>query len=85
MSKSANYTLKYKTFEDNTLFKKLDEKQQDFIKEISFRLRFTFQEFRQVVEASRDLRMWGEDDLDSWWLKIQTLPISHQFLIKKTP
>jgi spore photoproduct lyase len=67
MAKSVNYTIKFKSFENNSLFKKLDRPHQEFIREISLKLRFTFQEFRQVVQASRDLVMWGEDELNSWW------------------
>jgi len=77
MDKTANYTIKFKSFENKTLFEKLDNWQQQFIKDISFKFRFTFQEFRQVVQASRDLSMWGEKDLKSWWeenVNIHDLP-----------
>jgi spore photoproduct lyase len=67
MSKSINYKTKFTSFENNSLFKKLDDLDQEFIREISLRLRFTFQEFRQVVQASRDLYMWGEGELKAWW------------------
>ncbi len=66
-TKEFNYNDKFFTFENKTLFEKLSDHQQVFIKEISFRYRLTFQEFRQVVEASRDLTMWGEGDLQTWW------------------
>ena len=67
MGKSVNYTIKFKSFENNSLFKKLDKRHQEFIREISIKLRLTFQEFRTVVHASRDLSMWGEGELKSWW------------------
>ena len=69
MGKAVNYTIKFKSFENKTLFEKLDNGQQEFIKKISFKYRFTFQEFRQVVQASRDLNMWNEGNINSWWLE----------------
>lgn len=73
MGKAVNYTVKFKSFKNKTLFEKLDNGQQKFIKEISFKYRFTFQEFRQVVQASRDLNMWGEGNIKSWWLENSNL------------
>ena len=67
MSKNTNYSDKFKSFKNNTLYNKLDTFHRNFIKNISFRYRLTFQEFQQVVHASRDLSMWGEGDLQSWW------------------
>jgi spore photoproduct lyase len=67
MGKTVNYISKFESFKNKTLFEKLDNLNQEFIKDISFRYKFTFQEFRQVVQASRDLTMWGEDDIRSWW------------------
>jgi spore photoproduct lyase len=67
MTKTADYTIKFKTLEENSLFKNLDKWQQEFIKDISAKLRLTFQEFRQIVQAARDLDMWGEGDIKSWW------------------
>jgi len=69
MGKTNNYILKFNSFKNKTLFEKLENKQQDFIKGVAFKLRFTFQEFRQVVQAARDLSMWGECELKSWWDK----------------
>ena len=67
-SKKLNYTQKFQSFRNKTFFEKLDIIQQEFIKEIAFQYNFTFQEFRQVVEAARDLEIWQENDLKSWWL-----------------
>ena len=67
MGKTVNYSLKFNSFRNKTLFEKLDDEQQAFIKEISFKLKLTFQEFHQVVLASCDLGMWGEGGLKSWW------------------
>jgi DNA repair photolyase len=66
-SKKINYEQKFESFQNKTLYEKLDIVQQDFIKSISFENKFTFQEFRQVVEAARDLELWQENNLKSWW------------------
>lgn len=62
-----SYEEKFSSFMHKTLFPKLSLEQQRFIKDLAFRYRLTFQEFREVVEASRDLRMWGEPSLEQWW------------------
>lgn len=62
-----NYSEKFASFENKTLFEALEPEQQGFIREIAFAHRFSFQEFRQAVEACRDLASWGEADLQSWW------------------
>jgi spore photoproduct lyase len=61
-----DYSRKFDSYADKTLYAKLPPAEQKFIKEISFRFKFTFQEFRQVTEASRDLQMWSEPGLRSW-------------------
>jgi len=66
-SKKLDYTQKFQSFKNKTLFEKLDNVEQDFLKEIAFHYKFTFQEFRQVVEAARDLELWQENNLISWW------------------
>lgn len=68
-SKKINYEEKFELFSNNTLFKKLDIIQQDFIRNLAYEYKFTFQEFRQVVEAARDLDLWQENDLQTWWIK----------------
>jgi spore photoproduct lyase len=67
MSTKTNYSDKFILFKNNTLYQKLDIIHRQFIREISFRYKFTFQEFRQVVQAARDLTMWGEGDIKTWW------------------
>ena len=66
-SKKINYEQKFESFRNKTLFEKLDITQQEFIRNIAFDFRFTFQEFRQIAEATRDLELWQETDLKSWW------------------
>jgi len=67
MKKTIDYKKKFDSYRNKTLFGKLSPEQQRFIEELAFNYRFSFQEFRQVVEASRDLTMWGEEDIISWW------------------
>jgi spore photoproduct lyase len=56
----TDYAAKFESFRDRTLYEELDRDSREFIRDIAFAHRFTFQEFRQVVEAERDLTMWGE-------------------------
>jgi len=67
MAKKINYGLKFRSFRDKTLYEKLSESERSFIKELSYRYKFTFQEFRHLVQAARDLEMWGEQPLQVWW------------------
>ena len=67
MPNTINYTKKFASFRNRTLYEKLEKTDQDFIKGIAYYYRFTFQEFRQIVEVSRDLDMWGETKLSTWW------------------
>jgi spore photoproduct lyase len=67
MANHLEYTEKFNSFRNRTLYEKLTSGQQNIIREIAFSHRLTFQEFRQVVEATRDLGIWGEPDLESWW------------------
>ncbi|KAA3610743.1 MAG: hypothetical protein D8M58_21110 [Calditrichaeota bacterium] len=62
-----HYQKKLEKFIPQTLFNSLDEPSRDFIRKIATGYRLTFQEFRQVTEAARDLSMWGEKPLAEWW------------------
>ena len=66
-NKQFDYKIKFASYKNKTLFEKLDKDQQLFISEFSFRYKLTFQEFRQVVEAARDLAMWRENPLSHWY------------------
>ncbi|MDZ7291417.1 MAG: hypothetical protein ONB44_07760 [candidate division KSB1 bacterium] len=72
MNAPLDYSDKFESFQKLRLYQGLDRAQQDFIRDLAFAHRFTFQEFRQVVVASRDLAMWGEGNLKDWW-QAQTL------------
>ncbi len=67
MPETVDYSAKFRTFSANSLYRKLPAEQQRDIRRLSTDHLLTFQEFRQVVEASRDLTMWGEGNLDEWW------------------
>lgn len=67
MPKTIDYANKFEKFRQQSLFKKLDPQQQNCVREIAISHRLTFQEFRQVVEAARDLALWGEGGLKKWW------------------
>jgi len=67
MTNPFDYSQKFESFKNQTLYGKLDREQQDFIRSQAFVHRFTFQEFRQVVEISRDLSLWREGNLPDWW------------------
>lgn len=67
MAVAFEYSEKFASFKGQTLYEKLDRAQQDFIRRQAFAHQFTFQEFRQVVEISRDLGLWREGNLQDWW------------------
>ena len=69
MANFIDYSKKFDSFRGRTLYEKLTPEQQNFILDVAHSHRLTFQEFRQIVEASRDLALWGEADLRSWWQK----------------
>ena len=69
MITEKEYQEKFERFVPQTLFADIDPAEQSFIRWLAFEKKFTFQEFRQVVEASRDLQMWGEGTLQDWWHK----------------
>ncbi|PCI29017.1 MAG: hypothetical protein COB67_04955, partial [SAR324 cluster bacterium] len=64
-----DYTEKIASFKNQKLFKKLPQNFQEFLEKLAIQHRFTFQDFRQVLEAQRDLSMWGETDLQEWWAR----------------
>ncbi len=55
-----SYAEKFDKFIDKTAFGHLDAFEQEKLKALAFRYRFTFQEFKQLTEMAVDLRMWGE-------------------------
>ena len=67
MAKLQDYNGKFESFAGRTLYESLPAKQQVFLREVAFDLRFTFQEFRLMAEIARDLEMWRELSLEDWW------------------
>ncbi len=47
----------------NTLFLKLPQNEQEFIKQKSLKLKFSFQEIKQIIDIARDLHMWDEKSI----------------------
>jgi len=61
------------TGQEKTLFPRLSDAEQRFVRELANQYRFTFQEFRQVVEICRDLSMWRQGSLEAWWRNYNNL------------
>lgn len=53
--------------ESGTLLPHLQPASQSFARELAASYRLTFQELRRLAEAARDLEMWCEDTLETWW------------------
>ncbi len=58
---------KFESYKDGTSFPRLDAADQEYVRALAARHRFTFQELRQVSEAAFDLEMWQETPLRQWW------------------
>lgn len=58
-----SYTDKFNNSIKNTLFTKLPESEQLFIKEKAYKLHFTFSELKQIIDIARDLGMWNEKSI----------------------
>jgi spore photoproduct lyase len=55
-----SYEEKFTQTVQKTLFSKLPQTEQDFIKEQAFKYRFSHQELLQLIHMARDLEMWDE-------------------------
>ncbi len=62
-----DYSPKFETFKDRTLYERLDGEEREVIRTLAFAYRFTFQEFRKVAEVARDLSLWGQGGLAKWY------------------
>ena len=58
---------RFRTLVQNTLFVDLQDDEQQKVRDLHNNYRFTVQEMRIVCEAARDLEMWREQSLFSWW------------------
>lgn len=61
------YAEKFELISPQTLYSKLQEPIQDFLKEKAEALRFTQQELRELCLIANDLHMWKELSLDQIW------------------
>ncbi|MCW8894215.1 MAG: hypothetical protein OQK48_00325 [Sulfurimonas sp.] len=57
------YLEKFNDSVKNTIYSKLPIIEQEFIKEKSLELKFTFSEIKQIVDIARDLEMWNEKSI----------------------
>lgn len=64
---SFEYSTKFASFSQQTLYERLPGPDREAVRTIAFEYRLTFQEFRQVVEAARDLELWREGGIAEWW------------------
>ncbi|NOZ10017.1 MAG: hypothetical protein GXP09_03060 [Gammaproteobacteria bacterium] len=67
MTGNTGFQTNLESFQGKTLFPSLSDTEQRFIRVLASQYRFTFQEFRQVVEICRDLSMWRQGSLEAWW------------------
>jgi len=63
----SEYPLKFESIAEKTLFPKLPQQQQAFLRELSHRHRFTLQELRQVAEIALELEMWNSESIQELW------------------
>lgn len=68
----TDYSEKLDRLAGQTLLPLLGPEDQAFVREIATRHRFTFQELRVVSQAVRDLEMWREEPLATWWQRTET-------------
>ena len=64
---SPDYQIKFDSIAEKTLFSKLAQQQQLFLRELSQRHRFTQQELRLVAEIALDLAMWKSGSIQQHW------------------
>jgi len=67
MKSFVSYSDKLNRFKEQTAWKKLDMESQKEILSCAQKFRFTFQEFRQAVEADFDFNMWDMPGFGKWW------------------
>ena len=67
----ADYGAKLAAMAGDTLLPRLESDQARFVQQMALRYRFTFQDLRRVAQAARDLAMWREEPLSTWWLRVE--------------
>ena len=58
-----SYIDKFDNSIKNTFFTKLPHNEQEFIRQKSLELKFSFQEIKQIIDMARDLSMWNENSI----------------------
>lgn len=58
-----SYLEKFNGSIKNTIYSKLPINEQEFIKQKSLELRFTFSEIKQIIDIARDFDMWNEKSI----------------------
>jgi len=66
-----NYREKFENHICNNNFTRLKKDLQNFIKEKAFLYRFSFQDIKQLVDISIDLKMWDEKSIKDIWVDNQ--------------
>jgi len=62
-----DYATKFARIAPQTLFFKLPEATQSFLKDKAHALRLTQQELRELCQVANDLQMWKETEFESLW------------------
>jgi spore photoproduct lyase len=64
---AADYARKFSTIANQSFYRNLEPEARAYLCDLAFSHRLTLQEFRQLAEISRDLDMWREESLRTWW------------------
>ncbi len=67
MKRTESYAEKFERLAPQTLTPALPAESQSFLRRIAGTYQLTFQELRKLALAARDLEMWREPSLESWW------------------
>ena len=67
VDRSAGSTERWEILTRGTLFTVLPEEERHLLRAMHECYRLTAQEMRLLCEAARDLQMWGEPRLRTWW------------------
>jgi len=68
MGKKVDYNEKFNQMVLNVGFDRLSKSEAKFIEKIAKEFHFSFQELREVVEISVDLKMWDEGSVEKLWV-----------------
>ncbi len=65
--KQAEYHTKFTKNIENTLFHKLSQSEQDFIRQEALLHRFSHQEIKQLIDIAIDFQMWSKGSITQHW------------------